>query len=50
LLKNYNLQIQYHPEKGKRCGRCPDKKGTTDLNTVGITQLNLLRGVQNFGV
>jgi len=36
--------------KGKRCGRCPDKEGTTYLNTVGITRMNLLRGLENLGV
>jgi len=50
LIKDYVLLIQYQPEKVNVVANALTRKTQHILNTVVITQLNLLRGLENVGV
>ena len=50
LLKDYDLQIQYHPGKANVVADAPSRKAQHSSNTVVITQLNLLRELEEFGI
>jgi len=50
LLKDYDLQIQYHPEKANIVADAPGKKTQHSFNTVVITQFSLLRELEDWGV
>ena len=50
LLKDYDPQIQYHPEKANVVADVLSRKAQHSLNTAVITQLNLLREFEDLGV
>jgi len=50
LLKDYDLQIQYHPGKANVVADALSKKAQHSSNTVVITQLNLLRELEDFRI
>ena len=50
LLKDYDLQIQYHPGKANVVVDALSRKAQHSSNTVVITQLNLLRELEDFGI
>jgi len=50
LLKDYNLQIQYHPWKANVVADALSRKAQHSSNTVVITLLSLLRKLENLGI
>jgi len=50
LLKDYDLQIQYHPGKANVVADALSRNAQHSLNTVVITPLNLLRELEDFGI
>jgi len=50
LLKGYDLQIQYHPGKANVVADALSSKAQHRSNTVMITQLSLLRELEDLGI
>jgi len=50
LLKDYDLQIQYHPVKANVVADALSREAQHSSNIVVITQLNLLRELEDFGI
>jgi len=50
LLKDYDLQIQYHPGKVNVVVDALSKKTRHMLDTIVVTQLSLLKELKNLGV
>jgi len=50
LLKNYDLQIQYHPGKTNIAADALSRKAQHRSNMVVITQLSLLRELEKLGI
>jgi len=50
LLKDYNLHIQYHPEKVNVVVDAATRKTQHTLNVVAIIQLNLSRRPENLNI
>ena len=46
LLKDYNLQIQYQPGKANVMVDALSRKTQHSLNTIAMTQLNLLKELE----
>jgi len=50
LLKDYDLQIQYHPGNANDVADALSRKTQHNLNIIVITQLNLLRELEDLGI
>ena len=50
LLKDYDLQIQYHSGKANVIGDAPSRKPQHSPSTVLITQLSLLKELEDLGI
>ena len=50
LLKDYYLQIQYHPGKANVVVDALSRKTQYSLNTIVITQMSLLNEYESMGV
>ena len=50
LLKDYDLHIQYHSGRANVVADALSRKAQHSSNTVVITQLNLLRELEEFGI
>ena len=50
LLKDYDLQIEYHPGKVNVVADALSRKTQHSLNTILITQMTLLRELENISV
>ena len=50
MLKDYDLQIQYHPGKANVVADVLSRKTQHSSNTGVINQLNLLRELEDFGI
>ena len=50
LLNDYDLQIQYHPGKPNVVADALSRKAQHSSNTVVITQLSLLKELEDLGV
>ena len=50
LLKDYDLQIQYHPGKANVVADAPSRKAQHSPSTMVITQLSLLRELEELGI
>jgi len=50
LLKDYDLQIQYHPGQANVVTDALSRKVQHSSNIVMITQLNLLRELKDLGI
>ena len=50
LLKDYDLQIQYHPDKANVVADALSRMSQHSSNTMVITQMHLLREPEDFGI
>jgi len=50
LLKDYDLQIQHHPGKANVVANALSRKAQHNSNTVVITQLSLLKELEDLGI
>jgi len=50
LLKDYDLQIQYHPGKANAVGDALSRKAEHSSNTVVINYLSLLKELEDLGI
>jgi len=50
LLRDYDLQIQYHPRKANVVTNALSRKAQDSPNRVVITQRSLLREVEDLGI
>ena len=50
LLNDYGLQIRYHPEKANVVADALSRKIKHNLNIIVITQINILRELEDIGI
>jgi len=50
LLKDYDLQLQYHPRKANVVADALSRKVQHSPSTVVITQLSLLKELEDLGI
>jgi len=50
LLKDYDLEIQYHPGKANMVADALSRKAQCNLNTIILTQPRILEDLERLGV